>query len=134
MAAETNDTRPTATARPGGDGSERRVTAWIGQGVTVEGRVTSTQDLRIDGRIHGTIEVGQHEVTLGAGADVKANLTAKAVLIGGSIVGNVVAKDRVEIQATGSVLGDVSAPRLVVRDGGVLQGKIDAAGTRRPPA
>ena len=47
---------------------ERRVMAWIGQGVIVEGKITSVQDLRIDGQVEGTIEVGNHGLILGAGA------------------------------------------------------------------
>ena len=109
---------------------ERRVNAWIGQGVTIEGRITSGQDLRIDGRVTGTIEVPQHELVLGAGADVKANITAKSILIAGSVVGNVTATDRLQLQATGSIEGDVVAARLIMLDGATLRGKIDVEGTR----
>jgi len=106
------------------------VNAWIGQGVTIEGRITSGQDLRIDGRVTGTIEVPQHELVLGAGADVKANITAKSILIAGSVVGNVTATDRLQLQATGSIEGDVVAARLIMLDGATLRGKIDVEGTR----
>ena len=42
----------------------RRQIAWIGQGVTIEGKIVSHQDIRIDGHVEGTIEVGEHEVVL----------------------------------------------------------------------
>jgi len=45
---------------PRSEVDERRTAAWIGQGVLVEGRITSSQDLRIDGTVEGTIEVGNH--------------------------------------------------------------------------
>jgi cytoskeletal protein CcmA (bactofilin family) len=109
---------------------ERRVTAWIGQGVVVEGRITSAQDLRIDGKVEGTIEVGSHGLILGASAAVKANLVARSILISGAVIGNVTATDRVDLQATGSVVGDISAPRLVVVDGAVVKGKVSAGGDR----
>ena len=111
------------------DDAERRTNAWIGQGVTIEGRVTSTQDLRIDGHVEGTIDVAQHELVLGRGSEVKGNVVAKSVLIAGMIVGDVSATERIQIQATGSVQGDVHTPRLSVLDGAVLQGKVDVAGT-----
>jgi len=114
------------------DAEERRTNAWIGQGVTIEGRVTSTQDLRIDGHVKGAIDVAEHELVLGRGAEVRGNVTAKSALIAGTVVGDVTASDRVQVQATGSVQGDVQAPRLNVLDGGVLQGKVNVAGTRSP--
>src|SRR5687768_12208209 len=98
-------------------GDERRVVAWIGQGVIVEGRITSTQDLRIDGKVNGTIEVGSHGLILGANAAVRADLTGRSILISGHVVGNVTATERLDIQPTAYVEGNISAPRLVVAEG-----------------
>jgi cytoskeletal protein CcmA (bactofilin family) len=110
--------------------NERRQVAWIGQGVTVEGRITSNQDLRIDGHVQGTIVVGQHELVLGAGAELKGDIDARSVLVGGKLEGNVTAAERIQIQSTGVLLGDVVTPRLIIQDGGLLRGKADVAGTR----
>ena len=116
---------------PRSEVDERRATAWIGQGVVVEGRITSSQDLRIDGRVEGTIEVaGDHALMVGARAEVKANLVAKSILISGTVIGNVTATDRLDLQATGSVEGDISSPRLVMIDGAVVKGRVDASGNR----
>ena len=109
---------------------ERRATAWIGQGVVVEGRIISSQDLRIDGRVEGTIEVGEHLLIVGARAAIKANLVAKSILISGTVIGNVTARDRLDLQATGSVEGNISSPRLVMVEGAVVKGKVDASGNR----
>ena len=116
--------------RPGSVADERRVTAWIGQGVVVEGRITSTQDLRIDGKVEGTIELGNHGLILGASAAVKANLVARSIVISGTVIGNVTATDRLDLQATGSVEGDIRSPRLVVADGATINGKVDTGGNR----
>ena len=109
---------------------ERRVTAWIGQGVIVDGRITSAQDLRIDGKVDGTIEVGNHGLIIGASAVVKANLVARSVVISGTVNGNVTASERVDLHATGSVEGDITSPRLIMADGAIVKGKVDAAGRR----
>src|SRR5262245_14358321 len=109
---------------------ERRATAWIGQGVVIEGRITSSQDLRIDGKVEGTVEVGNHVLMVGAHAVVKANLAARSILISGSVVGNVTATDRIDLHATGSVEGDISTPRLVMFEGALVMGKVDAGGNR----
>jgi cytoskeletal protein CcmA (bactofilin family) len=116
----------------GPDNEERRVSAWIGHGVEIEGRITSGQDLRIDGKVDGTIEVGEHSVIIGQSATIKADLVAKAVLITGTVVGDVTATDRVELKAGASLEGDITAPRLIMADGAVVNGTIDAAGTSRP--
>ena len=115
---------------PRSEVDERRVTAWIGQDVVVEGRITSSQDLRIDGRVEGTIEVGDHMLIVGAHAAVKANLAAKSILISGTVIGNITATDRLDLQATGSVEGDISSPRLVMVEGAVVNGRVDANGNR----
>jgi cytoskeletal protein CcmA (bactofilin family) len=114
-----------------GDASERRVNAWIGQGVTIEGRIKAVQDLRIDGRVDGTIDIGEHELVLGAGSHVKANVTGKSILIGGELVGDLTATERIQIQATGSVRGDVTTPRLIVLEGAVVHGKLNVVGKPR---
>jgi cytoskeletal protein CcmA (bactofilin family) len=109
---------------------ERRTTAWIGQGVVIEGRITSSQDLRIDGTVEGTIEVGDHLLIVGTGAVVKANLVARSLLISGTVIGNVTVTDRLDVKETASVRGDISAPRLIMVDGAIVNGKVDAIGNR----
>ncbi len=120
--------RTTATESASSD--ERRGSAWIGQGVVVEGKITSAQDLRIDGKVDGTIEVGNHGLIIGASAVVKADLAARTILICGAVIGNVTAVERVDVQGTASVEGDLTAPRLVMADGALVNGKVEAGGTR----
>ena len=124
-------TSPPATRS---EADERRETAWIGQGVVVEGRITSSQDLRIDGTVEGSIEVGDHMLIVGARAAVKANLVAKSIVISGTVVGNVTATERLELQATGSVEGNISSPRLVMVEGAIAKGMVDASRNRTKAA
>ena len=112
------------------DHDERRVTAWIGHGVEIEGRITSGQDIRIDGKVDGTIEVGDHSVTIGQGAMIKANLAGKSILISGTVVGDVTASERVELQAGASLQGAITTPRLVIGEGAVVNGTVNATGRR----
>ncbi len=120
--------RTNATESPSSD--DRRGSAWIGQGVVVEGRITSAQDLRIDGKVDGTIEVGHHGLIIGASAAVKADMAARTILICGAVIGNVTAAERLDVQGTASVEGDITAPRLVMVDGALVNGKVEARGTR----
>lgn len=127
--ASREQSRPTATEAAPSD--ERRTSAWIGQGVIVEGKITSAQDLRIDGKVDGTIELGDHGLIIGASATVKADLVARTILISGAVIGNVTATERLDVQATASVEGDLSAPRLTLLDGALVKGKVET-GHRAP--
>lgn len=109
---------------------ERRMTAWIGKAVRVEGKVISAEDLTIDGNVEGSIELGNHSLTIGADAAVKADLLAKTITISGVVVGNVRASERVDLRSTGSVTGDISAPRFVMADGATVAGKVEAGNSK----
>jgi cytoskeletal protein CcmA (bactofilin family) len=112
------------------EGEERRKAAWIGQAVFVKGDVVATGDLVIDGRVEGTIELGDHSLLIGEGAAIVANLVAKSVTISGQVKGNVTGNATVELKATGIVEGDIKAPRFLMEDGAVLHGRVEASGKR----
>lgn len=113
---------------------ERRVAAWIGQSVIVRGAVVATGDLTIDGHVEGTIELGDHNLTIGNGAAVTADLVARTIIISGTVTGNVVGRDKVDLRATGSVKGDITAPRFIMADGAVLHGKVETGNKKTPAA
>jgi cytoskeletal protein CcmA (bactofilin family) len=109
---------------------ERRLAAWIGDALLVRGDVISTRDLVIHGRVEGTIDLGDHSLTIGVGASVVADLVAKSVTISGEVKGNVTAMSSVALLATGSVEGNVTTPRLIMEDGAVLRGRVDVDGSK----
>jgi cytoskeletal protein CcmA (bactofilin family) len=104
---------------------ERRLAAWIGKSLRIEGNVVSSQDLTIEGQVEGTIEIGEQTLIIGTGATVKAHLTARIITISGAVTGNVTASEKLELRATGSVLGDLVTPRLLMADGAAITGKVD---------
>jgi cytoskeletal protein CcmA (bactofilin family) len=104
---------------------ERRKSAWISGSIVVKGDVVSDEDLVIDGQIHGSIELGNHSLTIGAGADVIADLAANSVTISGNVKGNVMGNARVELKSTARVEGDITAPKFVMEEGATLVGKVD---------
>ncbi len=106
--------------------SERRTNAWVGKALRLEGKIVSKEDLRIDGEVEGSIEVGGHDLTIGSEAVVKANLVARVITISGAVTGNVQASEKVDITATGSVTGDIRTPRLAMADGAMVTGAVDA--------
>ena len=110
---------------------ERRKAAWIGGSILVKGDIVSTEDLVIDGQVHGTIELGDHSLTIGPGAAVTADLVAKTVTISGKLNGNVISTGRVELKSTAKVAGDISAPKLMMEDGAALSGKVDTGSRKK---
>jgi cytoskeletal protein CcmA (bactofilin family) len=109
---------------------ERRRASWISGSILVRGDVISSGDLAIDGQVQGTIELGDHTLTIGPGAAVVADLAAKVITVSGKVTGNVLGAARVELKATAVVEGDVSAPTFVMEEGATLKGTVDT-GSRR---
>ena len=105
---------------------ERRVTAWVGKSLRIEGKIVSDDNLTIDGDVEGTIAVGDHTLTVGPGATVKADLTARTITVSGAVVGKVHAHELLDLRATGSVVGEVVAGRLRMAEGAVIDGPVTA--------
>jgi len=104
---------------------ERRTRAWIGADIIVKGDVRCARDLTIDGQVDGRIEVGDHALTIGADAVIKANLVAKTITISGAVTGNVTASDRLTLLGSGSIEGNIKAPKFSMTEGAVVRGKVE---------
>jgi cytoskeletal protein CcmA (bactofilin family) len=100
-------------------------TATIGASVQINGELTGQEDLIIDGKIEGKIIVSGHNLTVGNNGHVNAEVKAKCVQVNGEVSGNITADDKVEISPTGTVLGDITAPRVALADGSSFKGSID---------
>lgn len=108
--------------------------ARIGKTVVIRGEVKGGEDLTIDGRVEGTIQLTEHRLTIGPNADVAADITARDVLAQGKVKGNITASGRVELRAGAVVEGDVRALRLAIEDNAVLRGKVDLTQGAGKPA
>jgi len=100
----------------------------IGQSIKIKGELTGNEDLTIDGNFEGKILLKDHHLTIGNNGHITAEIKAKSVLIHGEVIGNVDADDKVEISPSGSVNGDLSAPRVMLADGSSFKGAIDMSG------
>jgi cytoskeletal protein CcmA (bactofilin family) len=96
----------------------------LGKSVVIKGELSGSEDFTVCGQMEGSIHLPQHTLTIGPHADIKAEISARAVVIMGAVTGNVTAGEKVEIHATGSVNGDIESPRLAVVDGGCLRGRV----------
>ena len=96
----------------------------LGKSLVIKGELSGSEDFTVYGQMEGSIRLPDHTLTIGPNADIKAHIFARAVLIMGAVTGDVRAKERIEIRATGSVTGDLESPRLVIADGGHLVGRV----------
>jgi cytoskeletal protein CcmA (bactofilin family) len=107
----------------------------IGKSVIIKGELSGSEDLTIEGQVEGKIELRQNVLTIGPNAKIKAQVLARAVVVEGSVQGNISASEKIEIRDKGSVEGDLSSPRVAIADGAHFRGSIDmqqAKGTEKP--
>ena len=97
----------------------------LGKTIQIKGDLTGNEDLTIEGKLEGRIFLKDHNLTIGENGNIKADVQAKGVVVIGKLVGNITAQDKVEVATTGSVRGDISAPRLMLADGAQFRGSID---------
>jgi len=99
--------------------------AHIGKSVVIKGELSGSEDLYIDGRVSGTIELRGNRLTVGPNGQIQANINAKGVVVQGKLEGNIQASDRVELRASAVMVGDVVTQRIAIEDGAYLKGKVD---------
>ncbi len=91
--------------------------------MSVEGDVETDGTLRVDGRVTGNIKRADI-VVLATGASITGNVSAREVIIGGTIRGNVTAAQRVELLESGVVAGDIEAGAITIQEGGTVDGRM----------
>ena len=96
----------------------------IGAGLTVEGELTSDEEVVVQGTLRGTLSTND-AVSVGAEGAVDADVRAQSLSVAGRVTGNVTANERVDIQAGGRLIGDVKASRLTIADGASFKGNVD---------
>ncbi len=95
----------------------------IGANTEFEGELRVKGTLRVDGQVDGRLNA--EWVILSETALVKGEVTAKKIIVGGRMEGNLRAQEVVEIKAKGRVLGDIITNKLSVKEGGEFNGKIE---------
>lgn len=117
----------TRTAAPRGGG-----TATIGPSITIRGEVGGDEDLIVQGRIEGTVNLAKHSVTIGASGKVKADVYGKTVVVEGEVVGDVEAAEQIVLRRSAVVEGNIRAPRVALEDGAVFRGGIEMEAAPKP--
>lgn len=98
-----------------------KLESFIGSNSVFKGEVDSKGTLRVDGNVEGNIT--SDWVIVGEKAHIKGNISARGIVIGGKIDGNLKAKEIVEIKNKGSITGEITSKKLVIAEGGIFEGK-----------
>lgn len=114
-----------ASAREGQERDRERHQASVGGSISISGDLMGDEDLTIEGKVKGKIELKNHNLTIGVNGRIEAEVFAKSVVIMGNMIGDVNASERVEIKESGSLQGNIRSPRLFIADGARFKGSVD---------
>jgi cytoskeletal protein CcmA (bactofilin family) len=110
--------RPQAKPQP----AESRSTT-ISRSSSIEGKLASSGDVTIEGEVRGTIEASGHLLVSESGS-VDATLRGRRVTVGGKVKGDILADERIELEPSADVRGNITAPRILIKDGATFEGQV----------
>jgi cytoskeletal protein CcmA (bactofilin family) len=94
----------------------------ISEGTEVKGDITSKETIRIDGVVDGHILQAEGTI-IGKTGTLKGDVNAVSVVVGGEVLGNVVASNNLELLSTAKVHGDIKTQTLSIQEGAIFEGK-----------
>ena len=99
--------------------------AHVGTGLVIVGDIESSDDLVIDGCVTGTVWSEGHLVTIATSGTIDGGVIARDVTVLGSVSGDLIASGVAHICSSASVTGRIVCARLILEDGGWLQGTVE---------
>ena len=103
------------------------ISAYLGKETVFQGKMTVEGVFRLDGKFEGEI-FDSGTLIVGETANIKGKIRLQTLVINGRVEGDIDAKTRVEIHATGKVFGTLSTPILTINEGGILEGSCKMEG------
>ncbi|MGB2764486.1 MAG: polymer-forming cytoskeletal protein [Candidatus Aminicenantaceae bacterium] len=97
-----------------------KITGFFDKDTEIDGNLTFKGSFRIDGHFKGKID-SESILIIGEKGKVEADVNIGYIIINGEIKGNIQATEKVEINATGRVIGSVITPKLIVEEGAYLE-------------
>ena len=104
------------------DIKEGRLSGFVGHGTVLTGETTFQAMLRIDGHLTGQVSSESGTLIIGATGQVDANIMVSAAIINGTVNGDIIVSEKLELGRTARVVGNIQTPRLLIEDGAVLEG------------
>ena len=103
----------------------------VGPSARFVGEITGDEDVSIQGRVEGNIDVTRR-VTVAPSGEVEGDVHARSIVVGGRVRGHIRADERAELLASAAVQGDVLAPKVIVAEGAQLQGSVAMSAAPTP--
>jgi len=100
--------------------------ACVSQGIKIKGEMTGTEDLFIDGVVEGKVTLTNSVLTVGPNGAVKADISARELVVRGRAEGTFTATQRIQIWRSARVQGDIRCGSIAIEDGAELRGKVEA--------
>ena len=100
----------------------------VGPSLVIQGDMTGDEDLVVQGRVEGSISLKKHLVTIGKDGRVNATVNAQSIRVEGTVEGELRGREQIVVTRTGSVSGNIIAPRVTLEDGCRFKGSIDMEG------
>jgi cytoskeletal protein CcmA (bactofilin family) len=104
------------------DIKEGRLSGFVGHGTTLTGETNFQMMLRVDGQLTGSVSSEGGTLIVGTNGQVDANVDVASAMINGTVNGDIVATERIQLGRTAKVVGNIQTPRLVLEDGAILEG------------
>ena len=102
-------------------GKSGELNGFLDRGAVFKGEMEFEDTMRIDGKFNGRIN-SKNELIVGESAHIEGDLHVGRIAISGTVVGKIVATQRVEIHRNGKVYCDIDTPALVIEEGAIFQG------------
>jgi cytoskeletal protein CcmA (bactofilin family) len=106
----------------------------IGPSISIKGELTGEEDLLIEGRLEGKIEMRRHSITIGRKGHIKADIYGKVITVEGNVEGNLYGEEQLIVRQSGTVRGNIVSPRVALEDGSNFKGSIDMGPKEKPAA
>ncbi|MFQ5524903.1 MAG: polymer-forming cytoskeletal protein [Thermoanaerobaculia bacterium] len=106
----------------------------IGPSIFIKGDLSGQEDLVIQGRLEGEVQLKANNVTVGRDGRIRADIYGRSVYVEGEVKGHLFGKQEVVIRASGKVQGDIVSPRVVLENGSNFKGSIDMEPAAAPQA
>ena len=97
----------------------------IGRSISIKGEISGEEDLIIQGRVEGKIDLKKNNITVDKSGSIKGDIYGKSITIEGEVEGNLFGEKRIVLQPSGVVRGDMRAPAIHLEEGAKFKGNID---------
>lgn len=111
-------------------GNDSGLTCVIAEGTVIEGAFKCTENVRLDGKITGEVQVDK-KLVMGTTGFIHGTIDATNTAVQGKIQGNLHVKETLQLLATANINGDINANTLTVEEGAVYNGKVNVAGKKK---